>query len=140
MKLTADEVARVLVATGWEGWEVVTMGAIIAAESGRDPLAVNPVKSADPRADRTADLGLAQLNTFWAQTYTQAAGITYPHIAPLFDPLDNLRLARTMFLAERKRAGWSAGYLLWTTYRGGKHKPFIAEAHRAALAAGVKLT
>jgi hypothetical protein len=145
LNLTADDIARLLVAEGATGWTVVTMGAICAAESGRDAYAVNvnhapgspPYR--DPKTGkwvdgkpaepwhRSLDVGLFQVNTFFNPVQK---------IAELLDPRYNTALALAIL---HDAGGPPTGYMRWKAYEKGTYRPYMPECRDAANRIGVKV-
>jgi Lysozyme like domain len=125
--LTADDVARLLVAEGATGWTVVTMGAICAAESGRDAYAVNVNHAPGQAWHRSLDVGMFQVNTFFNSTQK---------ISELLDPEWNTTIALKI-LADA--GGPPVGYMRWNAYRNGMYRPYLPECRDAANRIGVKV-
>jgi hypothetical protein len=125
LMLTTHEVAELLVKAGGNGWTVVTMGAIAAAESGRNAYAVNVNDSPDKPSHRSLDLGLFQINTFFNPQHA---------IKDLLDPELNTRVALQIL---KDAGGPPNGYNRWNAFKAGLHKPHLPEARAAARRAGV---
>ncbi len=123
--LTSDEIAQLLIATGGTGWTVVTMGAIAAAESGRNAYAVNVNHSPEKPSHRSIDVGLFQINTFFNPRHA---------IKDLLDPRYNTRVALAV-LADA--GGPPTGYRRWNVYKAGLHTAHLPEARAAARRHGV---
>lgn len=132
-------VAHHLIDAGFVGWRVVTGGAVITAESGRDAYAVHVVDrefrddgSHNP-AYRSLDVGMGQPNTFWWPIFT---------IAELLDPAGNAAAMRYIWLDGFNDAtgSWESrvdqAWRAWTTYRNGDHRPYLPAAIEAAREVG----
>jgi hypothetical protein len=125
LMLTSDAIAELLVAAGGKGWTVVTMGAIAAAESGRNAYAVNVNHSPEKASHRSIDVGLFQINSFFNPRHT---------IKDLLDPRYNTRVALAV-LADA--GGPPAGYRRWNAYTAGLHTAHLSESRAAARRQGV---
>ena len=84
-------------------WPVDTMLAIMAAESGCDPSAVNTANS-----DGSTDTGLLQINSIHGLD---------PET--LIDPTENIRAAYRIYQTQGLKA--------WSVYSNGKYKQFMKE-------------
>jgi len=124
---TADDVARLLVAEGATGWTVVTMGAICAAESGRDAYAVNVNHAPGQPWHRSLDVGLFQINTYWNPIQK---------IVELLDPRYNTALALAILYDA---GGPPTGYMRWKAFTSGTFRPYMPECRDAANRIGVKV-
>lgn len=123
--LTSDEIADLLIRTGGQGWTIVTMGAIAAAESARNAYAVNVNHSPEKPSHRSVDVGLFQINSFYHPRHA---------IKDLLDPRYNTRLALAILTAA---GGPPAGYRRWNAYTAGLHTVHLSEARAAAQRQGV---
>ena len=124
--LTSDEVAELLIQAGGRGWTVVTMGGIVAAESGRNAYAINVNHSPDKPSHRSIDVGLYQINSFFNPQHA---------IEQLLDPVYNTRVALQVLAGA---GGPPKGYRRWNAFRAGLHVPHLAESRAAARRLGVK--
>ncbi len=132
---TFPEVAKLAVAAGWSGWQVVTATAVARAESGLDGYAVGVVGS-PTRPDgtpnpayRSLDVGLWQINTYWWPSHK---------LSDLLDPIYNAGAAGKMWQAKfaavtgtyavKVHEAWSA----WAVYSAGAHEPYMPAAVDAA--------
>lgn len=142
---TPLDAAQALVNAGFEGWTVVTMGAIAVPETTNrrgkiDELAWHRVITEDPEApaNLSADHGGWQINDFWQRLLMRVLmdkGLLDP-ILPLSQQLADLQInahvARAVFLdAGGDEEPWM-GYKRWTTWRRDLHMPFVGDAEAAA--------
>ena len=125
--LTADDVARLLVAEGATGWTVVTMGAICAAESGRDAYAVNVNHAPGQAWHRSLDVGLFQVNTFFWPRW---------ELDELLDPQINTNVALGILAVGGNPP---TGYRAWKAWTNGTFRPYMPECRDAANRIGVKV-
>jgi len=125
LQLNADDVARLLVKEGATGWAVVTMGAIAAAESGRDAYNLSVVHAPGKAWHRSVDQGLYQVSSFWFPAHRQI---------DLVDPVYCTRVALDIL---DDAGGPGDGYTRWNVYESGAYKPFVSECRAAARRAGV---
>lgn len=140
LTLSPFDIAERLLDAGFDGWQVVTGGAVVAAESGRDFYAVHVVDR-EFRADgapnpafRSLDVGGGQINTYWWPQFA---------IRDLLDPAGNAAAMRYIWLdrfdsrltdtwAMRTAYAWSA----WAVYESGAHEQYLSAAVDAAREAG----
>ena len=113
--VTPTQAAQWLLETGFEGFQVIRMGQILAAESGLDAYAVNVVDSPGP-AFRSLDVGLGQVNTYWGSPYTAEVWVE-DIVTELLDPEANLAVCRRIFLARGGARDPLAGYNAWNVWR-----------------------
>lgn len=117
------------------------MGAVGFAESGLDPHAIH-LNAGDELSVSylSLDLGVWQVNDYWATALLMGAGILSP-LQPvpmqLLNPVVNVRAARAVFLEAGGARSAPLGYARWNTYVAGDHVPFLPQARAAARAAGV---
>jgi hypothetical protein len=159
LDLTAIEVAKILDEhTDFVGWQIVIMGALCVPESGRNAYAHNTNQSEDdgdpatplPKAHRSGDDGLFQLNAYWLPAILAVEGLEVPTLQEygpmIYDPIQNAKWAHLMWTHAFKTTAGTytqklvGAYSAWTAYAKGAHRPYIAESHAAALAAGVDLS
>jgi hypothetical protein len=123
--LTSDEIAELLIEAGGKGWTVVTMGAIAAAESGRNAYAINVNHSPEKASHRSIDVGLFQINSFFNPRHA---------IKDLLDPSYNTRVALAVLAGA---GGPPTGYRRWNAYTANMHTAHLSEARAAARRKGV---
>lgn len=134
-----NDVAKVAVAAGWKGWQVVTATAIAKAESGHNAYAINVVGN-ELRVDgtsnpayRSLDVGLWQVNTYWWPSAT---------VKDLLDPTKNAGQAFAIWngmygkTAGTYSAKVTAAWDQWAVYAAGLHEQYLPAAVDAARAIG----
>jgi hypothetical protein len=123
--LTADQWAWFAAREGFRGDKLVTMVAIIGAESGFDAHAVGDVDLTEPGEQST---GGGQVHYRPSRDgRPDQAGIRNPH--RLFDPAFNMRACWVI-------SGGGAKFSPWTTYSNGDYRQFYAAAQIAARSVG----
>jgi hypothetical protein len=144
--LTARQVAWALVNYGgFNGWPVVTFGAICVPESLRDSHAHN-LNTHNPQsaAYLSYDDGLFQLNEFFWGDALRAHGIVEPGETlsmALMRIRRNVLGLRMIWDAVlfKTNGDQLAAYTHWNAYKNQLHLPFLAEAAEAARSIGVIL-
>lgn len=132
--LTPIEVAQLCFDVGFVGWQVVRMGQIAYAESGRDAWVIGRNEH-DPSLVTylSLDLGLFGINQYWFQK-------TFPGrpLSELFDPKLNAREARRIFEVNGGVRDPIKGYNAWSSYKNQstQYKVSLADAIAAARAVG----
>lgn len=129
---SAVQIAELAQDAWFVSWQVATMGAICAAESGRDAYESNTVHAPDKPWHRSQDIGLWQINTWFNPTHA---------VADLFDPAYNARTAFAIWtdaggLRTNPVTGRPFGYERWNVYKTGAYKPHLAAAIEAARQVG----
>ena len=102
--LSVAQIASTMRAAGWPEDAIPTGIAIVLAESGGNPRAVNTANR-----NGSVDYGLFQINTVHGSLLSQG---------DKFNPVDNARMALTVY----KQAGNS--WKPWSTFNSGKYKDF----------------
>lgn len=102
--LSVTQIASVMRAAGWPEDAIPTGIAIVLAESGGNPRAVNTANR-----NGSVDYGLFQINTVHGSLLSRG---------DKFNPVDNARMALTVY----KQAGNS--WKPWSTFNSGKYKDF----------------
>jgi hypothetical protein len=137
---TPDDIAAGLVRAGFAGWPVRTMGAIVYAESAGYVWAhgIN-TDEASGAAYLAEGHGLAGLDDYWIMRTWRAGDLmasywsgerSFSQLAK--DPEWNLAMARQVYLLGVLRYGWADAYKAWTSYKNGRHLPFLPAATVAA--------
>lgn len=107
----------------WPYWSSITAVAVALAESGGNAFAMPVVLAAGKPADRSVDVGLWQLNTYWQRR-------TFDSISELLDPSNNCRLAIDLCLFDGDPA-WRPNWSYWTAYKAGAHNAYMGRARTA---------
>ena len=102
--LSVAQIASTMRAAGWPEDAIPTGIAIVLAESGGNPRAVNTANR-----NGSVDYGLFQINTVHGSLLSQG---------DKFNPVDNARMALKVY----KQAGNS--WKPWSTFNSGKYKDF----------------
>ena len=102
--LSVAQIASAMRAAGWPEDAIPTGIAIVLAESGGNPRAVNTANR-----NGSVDYGLFQINTVHGSLLSRG---------DKFNPVDNARMALTVY----KQAGNS--WKPWSTFNSGKYKDF----------------
>jgi hypothetical protein len=133
--MTPVEAARELVSAKFTGWQVVVMGAIGAAESGLDELAVN-INDDDPTSPAylSVDWGVWQINDYW---WRHLLDSQLPASMQLLDRHVNARAARSVFVQSGGLKDAPTGFSAWIVYQKKAHLPFMVAARSAARLVGV---
>jgi hypothetical protein len=111
------DVAQLLHDNGWADDHLVDMVATIGGESAYYEEAVG-----DPHPDGTIDMGLFQLNTIHAQSWSMDAA---EFKAMAFDPSKAVKYARQLWMDAGKQGN---PFQPWAAHENGSYKSFMKQA------------
>lgn len=118
--MTDLELAQLVLSKTPADWRAIVDVAVILAESGGNPDAINRVDYDESKPSyRSMDLGLLQFNTFWN-----------PDMTPweMFDPETAWNRAYDVITAH---GGWGHDWTLWNAYKSGAYQKYLGRAREA---------
>lgn len=109
-----------------DDWRPVTFCAIVLAESGGDPLAINVNWNPGNPYHLSLDLGMFQLNS-----KDNIDNPPYPDVPKItaqvaLDPQP--AWAHTFKLLNKNKPGWNYNYSPWSAYNGGSYDKRVPDA------------
>lgn len=131
--------AQLLADAGFQGWQIVVMGAIGMAESALNEHAIH-LNNEDPTSPwyLTLDLGAWQINDAAGPLLIAQHVITptHPLSQQLFNATTNAQAARTIFTSRHGDTNPVNGYNAWKVFKTGAYLTHRPAAATAALTIG----